>query len=151
MLWAMIPFFRLTSAVPIIYVMDFYNLVLVTVLVAGFAFTLPVFFVLLVKFGILRTSYITTRRRYIYAALYIVTAVVTPDGGPIADLALFVPMLILLELSVLIGKRYEKDGVRSNRPISTQPTKLVYLKCKFCGGLMHNPSGFCPTCGKAQA
>lgn len=151
MLWAMIPFFRLTGAVSIIYVMDFYNLVLVTVLVAGFAFTLPVFFVLLVKFGILRTSYITTRRRYIYAALYIVTAVITPDGGPVADLALFVPMLILLELSVLIGKRYEKEGSLSNRLMSTQPAKPVYLKCKFCGGLMHDPSGFCPTCGKAQA
>lgn len=147
MLWAMIPFFRLTNAIPIIYVMDFYNLVLVTTLVSGFAFTLPVFFVLLVRFGILKTSYITTRRRYVYAALYIVTAVLTPDGGPIADLALFVPMAILLELSVLVGKRYEKNGGQVYR---RQGAKAVYIKCKFCGGLMENPSGFCPVCGKAQ-
>ncbi len=147
MLWAMLPFFRLTNAIAIIYVMDFYNLVLITTLVTGFAFTLPVFFVLLVKFGIVKTSFITTRRRYIYAGLYIVTAIITPDGGPVADLALFVPMAILLELSVLIGKRYEKNV----RPMyRAQTAKPVFLKCKFCGGLLVNPSGFCPACGKAQ-
>ena len=110
MLWAMLPFFRLTGAVPIIYVMDFYSLVFVTTLTSGFSFTSPVFFVLLVRFGIVKTSYITTRRRYIYAALYIITAIVTPDGGPIADIALFVPMAILLELAVFFGKRYEEKG-----------------------------------------
>ena len=147
MLWAMLPFFRLTSAVPIIYVMDFYSLVFITTLTAGFSFTLPVFFVLLVRFGIIKTSYVTTRRRYIYAALYIITAVVTPDGGPIADIALFVPMAILLEIAVFFGKRYEKRGQVKYRPSMDKP---AYVKCKFCGALLSNPSGFCPSCYKAQ-
>jgi len=147
MLWAMLPFFRLTSAVPIIYVMDFYSLVFITTLTAGFSFTLPVFFVLLVRFGIIKTSYVTTRRRYIYAALYIITAVVTPDGGPIADIALFVPMAILLEIAVFFGKRYEKRGQVHYRPSMDKP---AYVKCKFCGALLSNPSGFCPSCYKAQ-
>ncbi len=38
-LWGMIPFFKLTGAVPIIYVMDFYSLVFVTALTSGFSFT----------------------------------------------------------------------------------------------------------------
>jgi len=146
-LWAMLPFFKLAGASPIIYVMDFYNLVFVTTLAAGFSFTLPVFFVLLVKFGIIKTSYVTTRRRYVYAALYIVTAVVTPDGGPIADLALFIPMAILLELAVYIGKRYERAGKVVYRP---SEEKLSYIKCKFCGALLSDNLGFCPECGKAQ-
>jgi sec-independent protein translocase protein TatC len=147
MLWAMLPFFRLTSAVPIIYVIDFYNLVFITTLTAGFSFTLPVFFVLLVRFGIIKTSYVTTRRRYIYAALYIITAVITPDGGPIADIALFVPMAILLEIAVFFGKRYEKSGQVMYRP---SMDKAAYVKCKFCGALLSNPFGFCPSCYKAQ-
>jgi Sec-independent protein secretion pathway component TatC len=147
MLWDMIPFFRLTSAVPIIYVMDFYNLVFITTLTSGFSFTLPVFFVLLVRFGIIKTSYVTTRRRYIYAALYIITAVITPDGGPIADFALFVPMVILLELAVFFGKRYERKGRVEYRP---SLDKSAYVKCKFCGSLLSEPLGFCPTCSKAQ-
>lgn len=147
MLWAMIPFFRLASATPFIYAMDFYNLVFVTTLMSGFSFTSPVFFVLLVRFGVLKTSYITTRRRYIYAALYIITAVVTPDGGPLADVALFVPMVILLELAVLFGRRYEKKERENYKPPEAEPS---HVKCKFCGTLLTAPSGFCPACGRSQ-
>ena len=149
MLWAMIPFFRLTGAVPIIYVMDFYNLVFVTTLTSGFSFTLPVFFVLLVKFGIIKTSYVTARRKYIYAALYVITAVVTPDGGPIADIALFVPMAILLEVAVFFGRRIEKNRGLMEPKLDTR--KVVYSKCKFCGALLDPKSNFCPGCGKSQA
>lgn len=147
MLWAMLPFFRLTGAVAIIYVMDFYSLVFITTLTSGFSFTMPVFFVLLVRFGIIKTSYVTTRRRYIYAALYIITAVITPDGGPIADLALFVPMAILLELAVFFGKRYEKGSGVLYRPVEE---KTSYIKCQFCGALLSDRLGFCPECDRAQ-
>jgi sec-independent protein translocase protein TatC len=148
MIWAMIPFFRLAGvSLPFINVMDFYNLVFITTLTTGFSFTLPVFFVLLVKFGILKTSMVTSRRRYIYAALYVITAVVTPDGGPLADIALFIPMVVLLEVAVLFGRRYEKNG----RVYRAPAAKPVYLKCRFCGGIMTTPSSFCPSCGKSQA
>jgi len=146
MIWAMIPFFTIAGATPFIYALDFYNLVFVTTLATGFAFTMPVFFVLLVRFGILKTSHVTTRRRYIYAAMYVITAVITPDGGPLGDIALFVPMIVLLELAVLFGKRYEKKG-DIYRP---EPAKPVFTKCRFCGELLIARSGFCPTCGKAQ-
>jgi sec-independent protein translocase protein TatC len=147
MVWAMIPFFGVAGATPFVYAMDFYQLVFMTTLATGFTFTMPVFFVLLVKFGVIKTSYVTSRRRYIYAVMYIVCAVLTPDGGPLGDIALFVPMIVLLELAVLFGKRFEK-----NRPQSFAPTpeKLTYIKCKFCGALQTTPSGFCPSCGKSQ-
>lgn len=148
MLWAMIPFFTLTGAVPIIYVMDFYSLVFITTLTAGFSFTMPVFFVLLVKFGLIKTSYVTTRRKYIYAALYIITAVITPDGGPIADIALFVPMAILLEVAVYFGKRIERK--QGPMGLKREARKLVYLKCKFCGALLDPKVSFCPSCGKSR-
>jgi sec-independent protein translocase protein TatC len=147
MLWAMIPFFKLTNAVAVIYVSDFYNLVFITTLTSGFSFTLPVFFVLLVKFGIIRTSFVTTRRKYIYAALYVVTAIITPDGGVVGDIALFVPMVILLELAVFFGKRVEKKNPSLARPGAYKP---VHLKCKFCGALLDVNSSFCAGCGKSQ-
>jgi len=150
-LWAMIPFFRLTSSLPIINVMDFYNLVFITTLVSGFSFTMPVFFVLLVRFGVIKTSYVTTRRRYVYAALYIVTAIVTPDGGPIADIALFVPMALLLELAVYFGKRYERNRSAGAMPEATGLSeKQVYIKCRFCGSLLTTTEVFCPACGKSR-
>jgi len=148
MIWAMIPFFRLTGAVPLIHVMDFYSLVFITTLTAGFSFTMPIFFVLLVRFGIIRTSLITTRRKYIYAAMYIITAIITPDGGPVADLALFVPMAILLEIAVFVGKRYEKKGKLIQQPSLTP--EPVGIRCKFCGNLVEPSSIFCAGCGKSQ-
>jgi sec-independent protein translocase protein TatC len=39
-LWATIPFFRLTNSLPIINVMDFYNLIFITTLATGFSFTI---------------------------------------------------------------------------------------------------------------
>ena len=151
-LWAMIPFFHLAGALAIINVMDFYNLVFITTLVSGFSFTMPVFFVLLVRFGIIKTTFVTTRRKYVYAALYIITAIITPDGGPIADIALFIPMAFLLELAVYFGKRYERGHPVVERPptVSEIPTKPVYSKCRFCGGLLTSADVFCPACGKSR-
>jgi hypothetical protein len=80
--------------------------------------------------------------------LYVITAIITPDGGPIADIALFVPMAVLLELAVLIGKRYERKGIVLGR-LSTA-MKPVYVKCRFCGALLDSPSAFCLSCGKSQ-
>jgi sec-independent protein translocase protein TatC len=146
MVWAMVPFFAIAGATPFVYAMDFYQLVFMTTLATGFTFTLPVFFVLLVRFGILKTSYITKRRRYIYAAMYVVTAVITPDGGPLGDIALFAPMVVLLELAVLFGKRYEK-----NRPENlTFRQERSVNKCRFCNASLTSTSGFCPSCGKSQ-
>ena len=147
-LWGMIPFFVLTSALPIITAMDFYNLVFITTLVSGFSFTMPAFFVLFVRFGIIKTSYVTTRRRYIYAALYIICAIVTPDGGPLADIALFVPMALLLEVAVFFGRRYEKAHV-GERMLATEE-KPVYGKCRWCGNLLSTADVFCPICGRSR-
>ncbi len=148
MVWAMIPFFGIAGATPFIYAMDFYQLVFMTTLATGFTFTMPVFFVLLVRFGIIRTSMITSRRRYIYAALYVITAVITPDGGPLGDIALFAPMVVLLELAVLFGKRYEKNRPEGSTFMQRQQSPTY--KCRFCNASMTSTSGFCPSCGKSQ-
>jgi sec-independent protein translocase protein TatC len=147
MLWAMLPFFGIAGANPIIYVTDFYQLVFMMTLATGFIFTLPVFFVLLVRFGIIKTSFVTTRRRYIYAALYILATVLTPDGGVLGDIALFAPMLILLELAVFFGKRYEKSHPETYRFKPEEPTQI---NCKYCKAPLTS-SSFCPSCGKSQA
>jgi sec-independent protein translocase protein TatC len=150
MLWAMIPFFGIAGASPIIYATDFYQLVFMMTIATGFIFTLPIFFVLLVRFGIVKTSFVTTRRRYIYAGMYILATVLTPDGGVLGDVALFFPMLLLLELAVFFGKRYEKSHPQSASVSPLPPNKLTYLKCKFCGALQTPGRGFCPSCGKSQ-
>jgi sec-independent protein translocase protein TatC len=127
-LWGMVPFFILTSALAIITAMDFYNLVFITTIVSGFSFTMPAFFVQLVRSGIIKTSYVTTRRRYIYAASYIIYAIVTPDGERLPDIPLFVPMAALLEVAVYFGRSYEKE--HAGQQLLTTREKQVYGKCR---------------------
>jgi sec-independent protein translocase protein TatC len=124
--------------------MDFYNMVLVSTVMSGLIFTWPVFFILLVRFGVLRTSMITNNRKYVYAAMYVTTALVTPDGGPLADVMLFIPMALLTEAAVYFGKRHEKS-----RPATVEPPKAV-LRCRFCTAEIGPGKTFCDNCGKAQ-
>ncbi len=136
-------FLPYTGGAPFVNIEDFYGLVFSSVLMTGFAFTLPVFLVLVVKFGIIGTGVLTRSRKYLWVSVYILTAVITPDGGPVADLALFVPIILLLEGSILVARRYEKG-----RP--AKPEEPETMLCKFCDGPI-DPSGvFCGRCGKSR-
>lgn len=138
-------FLPIVGAAPLVNIDDFYSLVFFTILMTGFAFTLPVFIVLLVKFRIMGTSMITGRRVYLWAGVYILTAIITPDGGPIADVALFVPIILLLEGSLLVARRYEKG-----LPPEEKKTKQEPPECKFCGGRIDPDAVFCGRCGKSR-
>jgi len=108
MIKALLPFFGAVGATPLVEVKDFYTLVFAMVITCGAMFTFPVFYVMLVRFGVLGTAFLRRNRKYVWAGTFVVTAVMTPDGGPLADLMLFVPIIFLLEMAILIGRRFEK-------------------------------------------
>lgn len=139
--YTLIIFSAFVGSQPVISVLDFYSMTLTTVAFTGLAFTTPAIFVLLAKFKIVKTSLFTKNRKYIYAGLFVGTAIITPDGGPLADAALFIPMVILMEAAVYISKRYEKPTEGS---VKEEP------KCRFCGRKMKPSSTFCPKCHKSQ-
>ena len=145
LIWAMLPFYHIVGAQAFISVMDFYNVIFFTVLMTGLSFTMPIIFIILVKLGFISTTVITKRRRYIYAVLFILTAIITPNGGPLADLALFIPMVILLEVAVLVAKRYEGT---SERKFTLFPS-IKYVKCNYCGTEIPEGTIFCTRCGCA--
>jgi sec-independent protein translocase protein TatC len=132
--WTVIPFSQFVGATPVLSVNDFYVTVFLSVALTGLAFTFPAFFVLLVKFGIVRTTALTSNRKLFYPILYIIVAVITPDGGPLADIALFLPLAAMMELSVLVARRYEAQRA---------------APCPFCGAKLLEQSLFCPRCGRA--
>lgn len=144
-MWAMLPFFVAVGAQPIISVTDFYSLVLSIILMSGLTFTFPVFLVLLVRFGVVSTEIVTKNRRYIYPGIFVAISVMTADGGPIADGALMIPFILLLETAVLIARRYETKGA---------PTSLKWFgpeaSCRFCGAEMTRDERFCRRCRRSQ-
>jgi sec-independent protein translocase protein TatC len=141
-----IPFYNAVNAVELFPIMDFYNTVFFTVIVSGVIFMIPAFFVLLVKFGILHTKAITKQRKYIYAGLAIAAMLISPGATPLGDLYLFIALLLLVEVSVFVGKRYEhKMGTSNAQSLISKwfaPTK----SCKFCNSQLQEEAHFCPNC-----
>jgi len=139
-----LPFFQWVGVATLIDADQFYNLVFFIILATGLAFTLPAVFVLLVKLHFVGTAVLRKNRKYVWAFTLIATALASPDGGPLADAALFVPMIIMIEGAMWFAKRYEKDdliGVSS---------KMGETKCSYCGGQIDPGGIFCGLCGKAR-
>jgi len=120
---------------------DYYMLVFTTVALMGLLFTSPAIFVLLVRFGLISTSTFTKNRLYVYGLLYILIAFITPDGWLVGNTVLFLPLVVLLEVAVLIAKRFEK---------AREAGAYSAPRCKFCGGEIPEGSVFCSKCGRSQ-
>ena len=144
-LWGLFKFFTVVGAEQIISIMDFYNMVFVSTIFSGLTFTWPVFFVLLVKFGIVNTSMISKNRKYVYGIMVVAIMFITTDGGPLADAMLMAPMIVLTEMALFFGRRYEKS-----RPIIKTPVRKI-PRCRFCAAEIEPGKAFCDACGKAQA
>ncbi|MEM4676253.1 MAG: twin-arginine translocase subunit TatC [Nitrososphaerota archaeon] len=119
---------------------SFYTMVFFTALATGIVFTFPVVLILLIRFGIVGTAPFKKYRRYIYIFMYIIVAFITPDGGVAGNFILFIPLVVMFEIALLIGRRYEKQRFRE-----------LYgeLKCKFCGAEVSPDDVFCPKCDRA--
>jgi sec-independent protein translocase protein TatC len=151
------------GAVPFIAIGDFYNWVFVLMLLSGIFYTIPAFIVLLVQFGIMGTEYLSGRRRImIYVALLVSLWIFAPDPTPITGMIIMIPFTIIFEGASVVANRIGKgrrknlattDGTseprRERLPLLPR-TKPVFTKCRFCGGLVSTPGGFCPDCGKSQ-
>lgn len=106
LLLALTPFFTVAGIVPpVIDAANFYFIVFLTITMSGVAFTVPVYIYTLIRFGVVKASSFRKNRILVWAITYIVCAVITPDGGPILDVILFIPIITLLELAVFIGGR----------------------------------------------
>jgi sec-independent protein translocase protein TatC len=141
-------FFGLIGTAPYLTVNDFYYLVFFIVAGSGLAFTMPIILVLLVKMRIIGTEGFRKNRKYVWGITFILTAAASPDGGPIADFALFIPMIILIEGAIWYARRYEKEDTR---PLKLEThAHLTLTKCSYCGGPIDEGGVFCSLCGKAH-
>ncbi len=144
----MIFFAGIVQAEPIINVGDFYALVFTIVGASAISFTTPVIFLLLVSLGIISTTALTRNRLFVYLALYIIIAALTPEPV-VGHFGMFFPIVGMLEVSALIGRRIEKNrALREGRP--WPPPEQVIEKCKYCKAELDMTKSFCPNCGRSR-
>jgi sec-independent protein translocase protein TatC len=101
---------NLTS--PIITLPDYVDMVLGMLLTFGLSFQLPLVVIALVSVGILERESLKKGRRYVYFALAVVAAAITPGDVITATVALMVPLIGLYELGIWLS-RPPKEAARS--------------------------------------
>jgi sec-independent protein translocase protein TatC len=106
----MLTFTSLLDLTPTYNFTEFFSMVGMILLVSGMLFTFPIYIYLLVKAQLLKTQQLTQNRKYMYGGLLILIAVVDPDPSLVTELVTFIPIVILMELSILISKRIEKQA-----------------------------------------
>jgi sec-independent protein translocase protein TatC len=70
-------------------------------LVFGIAFQFPVFLFVAAAFGLVKSSWLRSERRWALVIILVVAAVVTPTGDPLTLLFLSLPLYVLYELTIL--------------------------------------------------
>lgn len=141
------------GATPFIGIKDFYNWILVLLTASGIFYTVPVFVVLLVQFGVFSAKVISGKTKiFIYFGLYMIIWTFGPDPTPITATIIMVPFAVIFEVALFVARRIDR-----NRPITstrdTTPslrTRFNTVRCKFCSSTLVSDSSFCPGCGKSQ-
>jgi len=143
------PFYDAVNAAYFFPIMDFYNTIFFTIIISGVLFTIPAFFVLLVRFGILHTKTITKQRKYIYAGLGIAAMLISPGATPSGDLYLFIALIALVEVAVFVGKRFEHKMGTANAQSALSKWFTPMPTCKFCHQEIPDGIHYCPSCKRS--
>jgi len=83
---------------------DFFTFMALFVLAFGLVFELPVVLVLLAKVGVIDDKFLRKNRRYAVLILAIAAAVITPSQDAFSMLAMFLPLWILYEISIILAR-----------------------------------------------
>jgi len=106
---AMVMFTKILGLPPVYGFSDFFSVVMMTLLLTGFIFTFPIYVVLLVQAGVISTEQIKKNRKYIYVGAIVLIALIDPEPSLITEITCIIPIIILMEASILIAHRFEKQ------------------------------------------
>jgi sec-independent protein translocase protein TatC len=92
---------------------DYFTFVALFILAFGAVFEMPVILVLLAKVGVIDDKFLRKHRRYAIIICAVVAAVITPSQDAFSMLAMFIPLLILYEVSIPLARMVQpKKEVR---------------------------------------
>ena len=90
------------------------SIFLMTIIISGLIFELPLIAYFLGRLGILTPPFMRHYRRHTLVALLFVAAILSPGGNPILQLILFIPLWVLYELSIFATVLARKNKLKSN-------------------------------------
>lgn len=142
-------FITSAGAVPFISIKDFYNWILTLLLASGIFYTIPVFVVLLVQFGIIPAKLLSGRSKILaYVALFMIIFIFGPDPTPLTATVVMIPFAAIFEAAAFAARRIEKGRSQATGGAPISQKALSVSVCRYCGG--HVVGSFCSACGKSQ-
>lgn len=91
----------------------FISFVLMTVLMFGVTFELPIILMVLAKLGLLNAETLRRKRRYAVLAIFIVAGAVTPSPDVLSQIMMAVPLMVLYEVGILLTRLCYKQQEKS--------------------------------------
>ena len=96
----------------------FINLMLIMFVMFGFSFDLPIVFFLLMKLGIVTPESLARKRPYYIVVFFIIAAIVTPTVDPVTQSLMAGPMILLFEVSIILGRIMGIKEPKSNEEMN---------------------------------
>lgn len=142
---ALAPFFLASQIGYLIDASAFYYVIFLIIGATGVSFTSPVFVYTLIRLRVVEASFFSKNRVIIWFLIWVVTGLfLTPDGGPLLDIVIFIPIVTMVEIAVALGRRSVRDR-------ATPPPGRGGPVCPSCGRGLSKPMLFCEYCGKSIA
>jgi sec-independent protein translocase protein TatC len=90
---------------------DYINIVTRLIVAVGIVFETPIIIMFMARLGLVSPQWLARRRRLWVVLAFIIAAIITPTFDPINQLIIAIPLIILLELSIILARFvYKKRG-----------------------------------------
>lgn len=105
---------------PLITISDYISFFIMTTLMFGLVFELPLVIVLLGILGIVDAQFLRAKRRFAMVILAVVAAIATPTPDALSMVIMMAPLAVLYEISIICVAWFGKKRIEMEQTISEQ-------------------------------